>query len=99
MEECEEMMRGIPMCSKHEWRPKGGGGGVGGLLCRFRLSDGLTFGWWAFFWWAFVPLPGRIYSKEKLTHFLSRQEPDFFFLSLSLGQFHRGFPVRVMIRL
>ena len=69
MEVCEEMIRGMPKCSKHERRHKGEK--VGGLLSEFQfLSGGLTIGWWAF-----VPLPGQVYSNKTLTHSVSRQEP------------------------
>ena len=62
----------MPKWSKHKWRHKEKK--AGGLLSGFRfLSGGLMLGRWAF-----VPLPGQVYPKEKLTHFLSRQEPEHF---------------------
>ena len=64
---------------------RGGGGESVGFCADSGFPVGSRSAGGLFFWWAFVPLPGRIYSKEKLTHFLSRQEPDFFFLSLSLS--------------
>ena len=96
MEVCEELMREMPKCSKHEWRHKGGRG-VGGLLSGFRfLSCGLMFGRWAFVRLAFVPVPSQVYPKETLTHFPSPQEPELFF---HWTLFQRGLSVRVMIGL
>ena len=100
-EVCEEMMRGMPKCSKHEWRHKERERekNVGGLLSRIRLlSSGLMVGQWAFVRWAFVPLPGQIYSKEKLTNFLSRREPELFSFSFSPWTlFYQGLSVRVRV--
>ena len=68
MEVCEEMIRGMPKCSKHEWRRKKRKN-VDGLLSGFRvLSGGLMFGLLAFV------LPAKYIQRKFFTHFLSRQE-------------------------
>ena len=70
MEVCEEIMRGMPRCSKYKWRHNRDKRErekkiVGGLLYRFRfLSGGLMFGRWAV-----APIPGQIYSKETTDSF------------------------------
>ena len=81
MEVGEEMMRGMPTCSKHEWQPKGRRKKIGGLFSDYGFCpvgscsvDGLLSGG------LLSPLPGQEYPKEKMTHFVSRQEPELFFL-------------------
>ena len=67
MEFCEEMMRGIPRCSKQEWRQKKRlkSKTVGGLLYGFRLlSCGFMAGRWAF-----APIPSQIHPRETTDSF------------------------------
>ena len=87
------------VCSKHKWRPKGGGGSRWAFVqipavrwVHVRLVGFFSGG-------LLSPYPAEYIRRKNWLIFYPDKNPIFFSPSLSLGQFHRGFPVRVMIRL
>ena len=61
MEECEEVMRWMSKCSKHEWRPKGGGGESVGFCADSGCPVGSRSAGGLFFW---SPYPAE-YIRRK----------------------------------
>ena len=76
MEVCEEMMRGVPTCSKQEWRHKRDFTKRKKKWVGFCTDfDFCPVGAWSA-GGLLPPYPAKYIQGKRLTHFLSRQEPD-----------------------
>ena len=82
MQESEEVRRGMPKCSKHEWRHGGGGEGVGGLFpyIGFCLVGSCSVGW------LLCPYPARYIQSKTDSFFISKRTRFFFSLGHCLTE-------------